>query len=996
MCFARNSDTALGVVVNEWRTLACKSRASALADKLLPAVAALCFSRNDRAVLGVVVSEWRTLACKSRAPALAARLLPAVAAMCFSQSNRAALGAIVNEWRTLTCKSRAPALAARLLPAIAALCFSQNDGALLEVVVKEWRTIACKSRAPALAARMLPAVAAMCFSRDDNATLGVVFMEWRAVVRKSQADSISARFVEIANARAWQAANYRASCYDIHVCSSAFQYWLAVARKKKYAYRSQSVYLLRIGDCVNRMGVGVAFAAWRHIVTAAQRRRETTWRSHYATCAARVPIMAAMLSNHHGASGQRVLLHEWRELVRRNRSEVAAAKCEALARSRARQVVGCRIAHRQSLSLLIVLGCWHAAVLDARRDNIVRTMRAASLKQLGRTLARALDTDSRAFSALVLAAWARAALVAQCTLRAGRLSAEVARQALLPQCASALLQHQLRGLRTVVIHEWQLCTRRICKARSEERLSSLAHSLAVRATGYRIASHRQTSLLDVIVCWRSATAKLRHENSLEASRTELFKQLKSRVLRTSGVYGLLDCAMLIAAWNRATLAACRQRDSQLRVEAATAARSHAKRSIMFCNQHELRVYLLAWYTLLCRLEELRVSRAGCIDVSHRHADTSAEYASAVLASWRASAMLNKTLREADGKAKKMAVLSQTRIREVSARCWSSAESMLTRRMHQGLLHDAYCAWSEETRRETEAIVMEQLQAAAERGRDMAYLAVNFRIRAHSASLLVHAFVNWHLICCSARCDSRVEFQSLDSVLASTAQRYVMEAVCKRVLRSWWGEAFQACKRRLEHGDRCSRIASMLDCRRNLGNMAQIMVAWRLLRRHGVAGERTDCVLASLLGKLDLVRAQAFLAAWWRIAATEVGRRPVAATVSGALACRALRAWRSEIFGASRRRWRLRAQALAREALPRAWAFDAFEALFCGALLLLWRAWCQQLALDRETLSLQSEIDRVARENAVLRGGRENRKSGAMAIMEGSMSAAFLANALQEL
>lgn len=60
----------------------------------------------------------------------------------------------------------------------------------------------------------------------------------------------------------------------------------------------------------------------------------------------------------------------------------------------------------------------------------------------------------------------------------------------------------------------------------------------------------------------------------------------------------------------------------------------------------------------------------------------------------------------------------------------------------------------------------------------------------------------------------------------------------------------------------------------------------------------------------------------------------------------------------------------------------------------WRGFCVQKVQDLAAAQLQAEVDRMSRELAVLRGGRERRKSHALTIMEGSMSAAFLASALQ--
>jgi len=69
--------------------------------------------------------------------------------------------------------------------------------------------------------------------------------------------------------------------------------------------------------------------------------------------------------------------------------------------------------------------------------------------------------------------------------------------------------------------------------------------------------------------------------------------------------------------------------------------------------------------------------------------------------------------------------------------------------------------------------------------------------------------------------------------------------------------------------------------------------------------------------------------------------------------------------------------------------------FLGRVALsAWRGFCVQKVQDLAAAQLQAEVDRMSRELAVLRGGRERRKSHAFTIMEGSMSAAFLASALQ--
>jgi len=65
-----------------------------------------------------------------------------------------------------------------------------------------------------------------------------------------------------------------------------------------------------------------------------------------------------------------------------------------------------------------------------------------------------------------------------------------------------------------------------------------------------------------------------------------------------------------------------------------------------------------------------------------------------------------------------------------------------------------------------------------------------------------------------------------------------------------------------------------------------------------------------------------------------------------------------------------------------------------ATLAAWRGACAQRQQDDTTAWLQAEVDRMSRELSIAQGSRERRKNSALAIMEGSMNAAFLASAMQ--
>eukprot|EP00929_Paragymnodinium_shiwhaense_P083866 TRINITY_DN44816_c0_g1_i3.p1 TRINITY_DN44816_c0_g1~~TRINITY_DN44816_c0_g1_i3.p1 ORF type:complete len:2697 (+),score=470.73 TRINITY_DN44816_c0_g1_i3:153-8243(+) len=75
--------------------------------------------------------------------------------------------------------------------------------------------------------------------------------------------------------------------------------------------------------------------------------------------------------------------------------------------------------------------------------------------------------------------------------------------------------------------------------------------------------------------------------------------------------------------------------------------------------------------------------------------------------------------------------------------------------------------------------------------------------------------------------------------------------------------------------------------------------------------------------------------------------------------------------------------------------DHMVALVSKALLLLWRDMLRQHQDDDAAMHLQSQVDRLQRENAVLQSGRQHRKNYALAVLEHSWSMEpFLAHGLE--